>query len=159
MELKKLAQSFYDDNPIVDQALDFDRELGKWNSNKTRGHGIVKVTANGLTFAIPTRSYIKHSASYILEVNRDDESIKGMGLDYTKALLITNESHITDNVFVLRNKKAAKKLIGKEDYVTRQFQKYVDKYISAVRRQDSNILMSYIYRFTTLVNYHKELGL
>lgn len=70
MELKKLDQSFYVDNPKVEQDLDFDSQLGTWNSSKTRGHGIVKITINGLTFAIPVRSYIKHNASYILEVNR-----------------------------------------------------------------------------------------
>ncbi|ELF5344440.1 hypothetical protein RNH90_002986 [Vibrio metschnikovii] len=158
-ETKKLDQSFYVDNPKVEQALDFDSQLGTWNSSKTRGHGIVKITINGLTFAIPVRSYIKHNASYILEVNRQDRTIKGMGLDYSKALLIRDDSHVTDDVFVLRNKKSGKKLIGKEEHITSQFQKYVEKYIDAVKRNDANILNSFEYRFTTLVNYHTELGL
>ncbi|EGR4346554.1 TPA: hypothetical protein I6799_003647 [Vibrio cholerae] len=146
MELKKLDQSFYVDNPKVEQDLpkveqdlDFDSQLGTWNSSKTRGHGIVKITINGLTFAIPVRSYIKHNASYILEVNRQDRTIKGMGLDYSKALLIRDDSHVTDDVFVLRNKKSGKKLIGKEEHITSQFQKYVEKYIDAVKRNDANI--------------------
>ncbi|EPO9887565.1 type III toxin-antitoxin system TenpIN family toxin [Vibrio cholerae] len=146
MELKKLDQSFYVDNPKVEQDLpkveqdlDFDSQLGTWSSSKTRGHGIVKITINGLTFAIPVRSYIKHNASYILEVNRQDRTIKGMGLDYSKALLIRDDSHVTDDVFVLRNKKSGKKLIGKEEHITSQFQKYVEKYIDAVKRNDANI--------------------
>ncbi|MEH0344714.1 hypothetical protein [Vibrio cholerae] len=135
----RLRKRITQQSPKVEQDLDFDSQLGTWNSSKTRGHGIVKITINGLTFAIPVRSYIKHNASYILEVNRQDRTIKGMGLDYSKALLIRDDSHVTDDVFVLRNKKSGKKLIGKEEHITSQFQKYVEKYIDAVKRNDANI--------------------
>ncbi|MEZ2576320.1 type III toxin-antitoxin system TenpIN family toxin [Buttiauxella ferragutiae] len=115
---------------------------------------------NGLVFAIPVRSNIKHDASYILEVNRDrDRQVKGMGLDYSKAMLIRSPEHVSDNVFLLRSKSAGRKLQGKEDHVTKQFTRYVERYILAVQKGDKNILNSQEYRFTTLVNYHKELGL
>lgn len=82
-----------------------------------------------------------------------------MGLDYSKALLIRKESHVSNRVFLLRKKKAGKKLIGKKQHITNQFHRYVEKYINAVKREDSNILNSLEYRFTTLINYHSELGL
>ena len=162
MELKKLDESFYIDNPIVIQALDFSAEANEWMSHdgKVRGHGIVQIAIGDLTFAIPVRSNIKHDASFILEVNRGrDKSIKGMGLDYSKALLIRKSEHVTNNVFVLRSKDAGKKLQGKQEHITKQFTKYVEKYIKAVLKGDTNILKSSDYRVSTLVNYHSELGL
>ncbi|EJV0278804.1 TPA: type III toxin-antitoxin system TenpIN family toxin [Vibrio parahaemolyticus] len=159
MELKKLDPSFYAANPRVVQALDFDDRSGTWNAAKIRGHGIVAINIRGLIFAIPVRSHIKHKASFILEVNRTDRSIKGMGLDYSKALLIRDPLHVTSDNFVLRDKAAGKKLVGKVSHITNQFQKYVDKYIKAVTNEDKNILQSYEYRFTTLINYHADLGL
>ncbi|WP_417212823.1 type III toxin-antitoxin system TenpIN family toxin [Acinetobacter venetianus] len=159
MELKKLDESFYNDNPKIIQALDFDQKTQQWSENKVRGHGIVSITIDGLTFAIPVRSYIKHKASFILEVNTGDRSVKGMGLDYSKAMLIRDDKHVTQDVFVLKSKDAGKKLLGKEDHITKQFDKYVNRYIKAVQKDDQRVLNSNEYRFTTLVNYHTELGL
>lgn len=159
MELKKLDISFYIDNPKLKQALDFDMRAETWAANKVRGHGVVQITINHLTFAIPVRSHIKHKASFILEVNRKDSGIKGMGLDYSKALLITKLAHISSQVFLLKNKSAGKKLINKEAHVTAQFTKYVEKYIAAIKKADPHILNSAEYRYTTLINYHSQLGL
>lgn len=159
MELRKLDSSFYADNARVEQALDFHSESGTWDTGKVRGHGVVQISVHGLTFAIPVRSHIRHSASFILEVNRSDRRIKGMGLDYTKALLITNPSHISNDVFVLTTKNAGRKLIGKEQHITNHFQRYVERYIQAVQRADRNILGNTEYRYTTLINYHAELGI
>lgn len=161
MKLKKLANSFYTDNPIVRQALDFNEVTQSWISgDKVRGHGVVQIQINALVFAIPVRSTIKHNASYILEVNRGpDRTIKGMGLDYQKAMLIRDAAHVSDKVFVLKSKDAGKKLQGKEEHVTKQFGRYVERYIVAVRNGDSRLLTYNEYRFTTLINYHEELGL
>lgn len=158
MELKKLDGSFYQDNPAIIQALDFDAETQTWAEGKTRGHGIVQISINDLTFAIPVRSNIRHDASLILQVDRRYH-IKGMGLDYSKAMLIRDSKHVTEAPFVLKSKKAGKKLVGKEEHITKQFQKYVEKYIAAVKSGDSNILESWEYIYTTLINYHEELGI
>lgn len=160
MDLKKLDGSFYTDNPVLIQALDFDMETNAWfDRSKIRGHGIVQIEVNGLIFAIPVRSKIKHKESFILEVDRNDRHSKGMGLDYSKALLIRDASHVSNENFVLRSKHAGKKLIGKEEHIKKQFTQYVEKYIDAFRKKDMSILNSMEYRHTTLVNYHGELGL
>nr|WP_102277772.1 hypothetical protein [Vibrio cyclitrophicus]PMH47323.1 hypothetical protein BCU67_20980 [Vibrio cyclitrophicus] len=159
MELKKLDGSFYQDNPAIIQALDFDAETQTWAEGKTRGHGIVQISINDLTFAIPVRSNIRHDASLILQVDRRNHHVKGMGLDYSKAMLIRDGKHVTEDSFVLRSKQAGKKLVGKEEHITKQFQKYVDKYIAAVKSGDGNILKSWEYIYTTLINYHEELGI
>ncbi|MBP7927969.1 hypothetical protein KAZ57_02375 [Patescibacteria group bacterium] len=159
MELKKLDQSFYTDHPRIEQALDFDMQSGTWTGNKVRGHGIVTIDVNGLLFAIPARTNIKHNAAFILQINRSDRQVKGMGLDYSKSLLISDLKYVTSDVFVLSDKAAGKKLIGKEQHITNQFTKYVEKYISAIRKNDLFVLNSFDYRHTTLINYHKELGI
>ncbi len=159
MELKKLSPSFYTDTPTLIQALDFDMQLGQWMAGKIRGHGIVAISINDLTFAIPVHSNIRHGAAFILEVNKQDKRSKGMGLDFAKAMLIKNASHVSAEVFVLRTKAAGKKLIGKQEHVTKQFTDYVEKYIKAYNAEDKHILNSMEYRHTTLVNYHSELGL
>jgi protein AbiQ len=160
LKLKKLDSSFYTDNPHIPQALDYDMKAGTWSDNKIRGHGIVQVHVNGLIFAIPVRSNISHSAAKILERNKDHAAkSKGMGLDYSKALLIRNAAHITADVFVLRSKEAGRKLVGIDDHVTKQFSSYVERYIAACKKNDRNILNSAEYRYTTLINYHTELEL
>jgi len=159
MQLKKLNTSFYRGNPIVKNALDYYALDSKWDTTKERGHGVVKITINDLTFAIPVRSHATHNASLILEVNRKVKHIKGMGLDYSKALLIKDESYISDEVFVLRTKEAGKKLVDKEAHITKMFTGYVEKYINAVKKKDQNILRSAEYIETTLINYHEELGI
>ena len=159
MQLKKLNTSFYRGNPIVKNALDYYALDSKWDTTKERGHGVVKITINDLTFAIPVRSHVTHNASLILEVNRKVKHIKGMGLDYSKALLIKDESYISDEVFVLRTKEAGKKLVDKEAHITKMFTGYVEKYVNAVKKKDQNILRSAEYIETTLINYHEELGI
>lgn len=158
MELRKLDHSFYIDNLNVKHALDFDMESEAWTGAKVRGHGVVQITTNGLTFAIPVRSYIKHNASLILEVSKNRE-VKGMGLDYSKSLLIKDPKHISNNIFLLKSKTAGKNLVGKESHVTKQFTKYVENYVSAVKKNDKFILNSFSYKYSTLINYHKELGI
>lgn len=159
MELKKLDNSFYDDNSRIEQALDFDMKSGTWFKGKVRGHGVVQISYNELTFAIPVRSFIKHNASFILEVDRKNRDVKGMGLDYSKALLITKAHHVSASVFVLRSKSAGRKLVDKQQHVTDRFTKYVQKYVAAIKRNDRHVLNSFEYRFTTLINYHDELGI
>jgi len=159
VELKKLDTSFYTDNTYIAQALDFDMESQCWIPGKIRGHGVVAISVNELVFAIPVRSRIRHRASFILQVDRINPNIKGMGLDYSKALLIRKASHVSSDVFALKSKAAGKKLVGKFGHISKQFTHYVGKYILAVQSEDKRILNCAEYRFTTLVNYHEELDL
>ncbi len=155
MQLKKLTQNFYEDNLHLKEALD--NHNGQWQENKIRGYGVVIITINQLTFAIPLRSNIKHNASYIT-VRSNKQAIKGKGLDYSKALLITDKKYISQQVFKIPNSEHVR-LQDKSTHITARFEKYVSRYIHAVKVEDNNILSSMEYRFTTLINYHTELGL
>jgi protein AbiQ len=154
MELKKLTQSFYDNNSHLQQALD--NENGAWIEGKTRGYGIVVVSIKNFNFAIPLRSNIKHSAAYLTHRSSRPE-IKGGGLDYSKALLINDPSWISDQSFKI-DKAQLSKLRNKEFHITQKFLKYVEKYFHAVIRNDHRVLSSDEYRFSTLVNYHEYFG-
>jgi protein AbiQ len=52
-----------------------------------------------------------------------------------------------------------KSLKNKEIFITQKFEKYVEHYIKAVYASAQHILQNDEYRFSTLVNYHAELGL
>ena len=155
MKLKKLDNSFYSDHTHLNEVLD--NHNGNWDKRKVRGYGVVIIPINNLSFAIPLRSNIKHKSSYIT-VKSNQAGIVGKGLDFTKALLITNEKYVSNLPFKI-SPEEHKKLENKEHFITSKFAKYVAKYIKAVKKSDKNILQSPNDRYTTLCNYHRELGL
>lgn len=114
MNLKKLNKSFYDDNSHLQEALD--NFNGSWAQGKVRGYGVVVINFNGLTFAIPLRSNIRHSAAYIT-VRSHSTGVKGKGLDFSKALLITQTSYISHLPFKISSDEH-KKLQDKEIHIT-----------------------------------------
>lgn len=157
MKLIKLDPSFYADHTHLVQALD--NHDGVWDAGKIRGYGIVIITINSLKFGIPLRTNIKHSAAYITVRNNQANAISiGKGLDFSKALLITNSSYISSEIYKIPNAEHLK-LKEKQHYITKLFDKYVNKYIAAAKAQDANILNSNEYRHSTLQNYHVELGI
>ena len=155
MQLKKLDNSFYSDNTHLNEALD--NHDGNWAKGKVRGYGIVIISINERSFAIPLRSNIRHKSSYIT-VKSNQNGIEGKGLDFTKALLISDEKYVSNLPFKISSGEH-KKLANKEHFITSKFEKFVAKYIDAIQKSDKNILNSSSYRFTTLCNYHSELGL
>lgn len=155
VQLKKLDNSFYTDHCHLVEALD--NHNGSWEQGKVRGYGIVVIEINDLRFAIPLRTNIRHSACYIT-VTSSNPGVKGKGLDFSKALLITDDKYISNQVFKIDSSEH-KRLLDKEHFIRQKFSKYVSKYVDAYKKADNNILSSFEYRFTTLCNYHAELGI
>lgn len=153
MKLKKLDQQFYIDHAHLVEALD--NANGNWTKGKTRGYGIVVITINTLTFAIPLRSNIRHKAAYIT-VKSNAPGVYGKGLDFSKALLITNNKYISNAQFNI-DAFEHKTLAGKEHFIAKKFEKYVENYVSAIQHNRAGVLKRAEYRFTTLQNYHTEL--
>jgi len=155
MKLLKLDPSFYAENTHLVEALDnFD---GKWEEGKVRGYAVVIINLNDLTFAIPLRTNIKHKASYIT-VKSKFKGIRGKGLDFSKAVLISKDEHISNNLFKI-SPNEHKTLQNKDHFITDRFGKYVASYVKAIKSCDKNILTSPEYRFSTLKNYHKDFNL
>ena len=147
MKLKKLNDNFFSQNNHLVEVLDKDHQ-GNWNGEKTRGYGVVVVSvAGGLTFGIPLRSRIKHNACF--------RTVNDAGLDYSKAVLINDPAYLA-GPFIIPSDQYVK-IADRETFITDRFEKYVNRYILGVQRDDQNILRGY--RYTTLQNYHAELGL
>lgn len=153
MKLRKLDYSFYDENTHLEQTLDGD------GRNKTRGYGIVVIELmDGMTWGIPLHSNLKNDACFVTHTEEVEGEERQVGLNYSKALLLTKPSYISGAKFVIPDEQ--KDCIARsERTISREFEKYVRKYIRAVRTSNARILNSREYRFTTLSNYKMELGL
>lgn len=146
MKIQKLAPKFFEENKGLVEVLD--KARGEWTGGKERGYGIVMVSLNNLTFGIPLRSHINHSFCY-----RTGEM---KGLDYTKAVLIKDETYISDKPFKIPSEEYVK-IADREIHISRQFEKYVLRYVKGHESHDQNIIGKY--RYSTLQNYHQELGI
>lgn len=117
--------------------------------DKDRPHAIVLIEINGLRFAIPLRTHLTHKQGF--------KTIGSAGLDYSKALLIFDDKDISRDI-KLKSADEFKRINEHEDKIVADFTKYVARYIAARQKGDKNVI-GMTYRFTTLVNYHKQLGL
>ena len=153
MLVKKLDTSFYVANTHLINALDLVN--GQWLAGKARGYGIIILSINNHTFAVPLRSSIKHQASFPT-VGKHGATHKGM--DFSKALLITQPSYISNDVFKIPPNEYSK-IKGKAHYIQSRFEKYVTRYIKAAVTNDAHVLGTLDFAYTTLVNYHNELGI
>ncbi|NLA14160.1 MAG: hypothetical protein GX867_07915, partial [Tissierellia bacterium] len=78
--------------------------------------------------------------------------------DYSKAIIITEERFVdTSRIFILENKSDYVKINKDEHHIIKTFEKYVSRYKQGIKKNDSRILAKY--RYSTLQNYHAELGL
>lgn len=125
--------------------------------DKNRGYGIVTITINNLTFGIPVRTNLKHYHSIVLDtVIRRGVTFK-RGLDFTKAVIITDSSTQLGTTFHLDDNQLQK--LHKDAYkIKTKFNKYVNRYVDAVKNNTVNTLQGSAYKYSTLVNYHNELG-
>ena len=148
MELRKLSESFYAQNTHLVEVLD--KTNNSWTGGKTRGYGIVVVEVAGLKFGIPLRSNMNHRFGFITV------SSEKKGLDYTKAVLLSKDEYISDAEFAI---PTAEYIAIKDntDDIAKEFNKFVNKYVRAAKNNDANVLN--YYRYSTLKNYHVELGI
>lgn len=145
MKICKLRPVFYYHNKDLLETLDGTGTSGE----KIRGYGIVVIEINnGMRFGIPLRSNLKYKHGF--------KTIDGKGLDYSKAVLIGNAAFIGQPFTIPQDEYL--KIKEKEHFIVSRFQKYVERYINLANKGDKNALHQ-SYRYTTLVNYHAELGI
>lgn len=149
MELKKLKNLFYEENAHLVEVMD-KNAAGEWTGDKTRGYGIVVIETGDLRFGIPLRSGIKHRHAFM--------TVKGgnKGLDYTKAVLLLKDEYISESAFKIPEVEFIL-IKEKSHHIIGEFTKYVERYKKGITNSDENILRAY--QFSTLQNYHNELGL
>lgn len=147
MLILKLEQKFFQQNTHLVEVLDKDSR-GIWDGEKKRGYGIVLISYNSLRFGIPLRTHISHKHCY--------RTIFEKGLDYTKAVLLVQDDYISNLPFMIDDAEYLK-IKSHTHHISSQFEKFVGRYVAAVGKSDHNILREY--KFSTLKNYHAELGL
>ncbi|MBN8740403.1 MAG: hypothetical protein BGP24_22425 [Lysobacterales bacterium 69-70] len=145
MLICKLTPQFFEENSSLKEVLD--REKGVWVGEKTRGYGIVLIDYKSLRFGLPLRTSIKHHYCFQTEDSK--------GLDYSKAVLLQKDGYISDQPFKIPQDEFLK-IANSTHHIGQMFSKYVSNYVRGVLKADQNILRQY--RFSTLQNYHKELG-
>lgn len=152
----KLTEDFYNEHTHLVEVLD--KEKDGTLSNKERGYGVLLVDIEGYKFAIPLRSkmHINHKDNFTTRIYKSGNKKLRHGLDYSKAVIITEDRFVSDKPFMLEEKSDFVKISKLEHKIIKEFEKYVKRYVKAVLKNDKNILMEY--KYSTLCNYHEELG-
>lgn len=147
MNVKKLTEIFYVENSHLVEVLD--KTADATEDGKSRGYGIALVHALGLRFGIPFRSRISHNHCF--------KTTQQKGLDFSKAVLLQKEAYISAEPFKI---PVPEFLMVREKsvFIEKQFGKYVSRYVDAVSWEKQSLLIRE-YRFSTLQNYHEELGI
>ncbi|MFT4926220.1 MAG: hypothetical protein ACI8WB_002318 [Phenylobacterium sp.] len=137
---------------LTDEAYDRIRHLKETMLKKERGYGVLPVKIKGVMFAIPFRSNMNHKHGF------KTVFYKGIwnGLDYSKAIII-DESDLKSEAFKLRRNDEYLKVKKNKDKIQSQFEKYVNDYVSLA--SSGKEIKSNRFGFTTLQNYHVELGI
>lgn len=151
IKIRQLTPDFYN-NHNLKQMLD-------QNNNKGRGYGILLAQIKGYIFAIPFRSYMKLEHQYCFPTIINETDGNKQGLDYTKAVIITDTSYIATRPFFLKDKKEFVLVRKNARTIVKEFEEFVDKYILAVTNNDSEFLTLREVQFSTLQNYHNELSI
>ena len=145
MKISKLRPVFYNNNKNLVETMDGTGTPGQ----KNRGYGIVVIEINnGLRFGLPLRTNLKHKHGF--------KTLDGKGLDYSKAVLISNAAFIGESFKIPTAEYV--KIKDREQFITSRFQKYVERYIRLANKGDTKAIEQ-SYRYTSLVNYHSELGI
>lgn len=123
---------------------------------KNRGYGIVSITIDNLTYAIPLRSNMNHSNGFkTISMKRGGQLIWN-GLDYSKALIV-QQGDIESTAFKLREQKEFDKIQSNKAKIQSEFEKYVSAYIECVKKGTN--ATDKRFKFTTLQYFHTELGI
>lgn len=148
IKIRTLTPQFHQQNPNLKEVL----------HDKTRGYGIVTVTINNLTFGIPVRTNLKHHHSVVLDTIVKQGTTYKRGLDFTKAVIITDSASQLGVTFHL-DPQQLQKLHADGYKIKKKFNKYVNRYVEAVKNNTTNTIQGSAYKYSTLVNYHNELGI
>ncbi|MFK3961925.1 type III toxin-antitoxin system TenpIN family toxin [Pseudalkalibacillus hwajinpoensis] len=149
IQLKQLTSAFYKNHNLI-QMMDK-------NLDKGRGYGVLLAKVKGLQFAIPLRSKMDINHPFCFDAWGDPEYKSG--LDYSKAVVITDSSYISKRPFFTRKKEEWVTIRRNRRTIVRDFEDFVDQYIEAVSNNDQTFLSIKEVKFTTLQNYHNELGI
>lgn len=145
--LKYLSDSFYQQYTVQDYP--------EIEHKKERPYMVFLIKIDENTYAIPFRTNIKHKFCYKFK-NSDRNTKSSTGLDYTKAVVVNDESYIGDDATI--DNKEYIELNNKYFFIIRQFENYLQGYMKYAKG-GANEFETKKYRFSTLQYFHKEIGL
>ena len=147
MEFRRLNAAFYTDFGHNTEIL----------TKADRPYYVLLLELDGLIYAIPLRSHITHPYCFIA----DNSSMQNSGLDYSKAVVITDTILYIDPAPVTIRQNEYNVFKQREYLIKRQFSSYVALYKKEVRRRLKNpsLPVSALCRYASLKYFHKELGL
>lgn len=154
MDYIVLTKKFFDHYP--------NSEFPEFLTKLNRPYILIKVTIGNNEFAIPLRSHIKNSKfTCSLKTREVENSNEHCGLDFTKAVLITDFDYFSYNI-------KGKKIIVKEDdhkvfinsktLIETTMKKYIEKFKNKYPKRNIERNNKFC-RYSTLQYYAKELGL
>lgn len=158
IEFYKLSADFYNENAHLVEILD--KEKSGAMKDKERGYGVLLVEVEGQNFAIPLRStmHINHTDNFTTRIYKHQGKDVRHGLDYSKAIIVTDPRFVdTSSIYILKKKSDYVKISNDEQHIIKTFEKYVARYKKGIVKNDARIIAKY--RYSTLQNYHVELGL
>jgi protein AbiQ len=124
-------------------------------NKESRPYYVLLLEVDALTYAIPLRSHITHPYCHIA-----GNAIKS-GLDYSKAVIITDRTRYVDPAPVTIRQNEFDVLKQRGFLITKQFTSYVSLYKKEIRRRLQNPALpeSGLCRYSSLKYFHKELEL
>ena len=117
MKYTFLTSDFYNDYP--------QSKYPQIEQKNNRPYGHVKLSVNGVLFALPLRSHIDHPHAFF--TNKKNHC----GIDYSKAVVITKTNYIDNVTKVHIRPDEFKKLQGKDYRIQTEFQAYINLYKQA----------------------------
>jgi len=147
MEFHRLSTVFYTRFGHCEEIL----------TKEERPYYILLLELDGLTYAIPLRSHITHSYSFITD-NSDGQN---KGLDYSKSVVISDVANYIDFTPVTIRQHEFNILKQQEYLIKKRFSSYVKSYKKEILRRKKNpaLPVSSLCRFSALKYFHNELGL
>ena len=147
MKFHRLSAAFYTQFCHCEEIL----------TKEDRPYYVLLLELNNIIYAIPLRSHITHPYCYIADKSNGQNS----GIDYSKAIVITDSTKYLDPAPVTIRQHEYNVLKQKEYLIKKQFSSYVKSYKKEIQRRQKNpsIPVSMLCRYSTLKYFHKELGL
>jgi protein AbiQ len=142
--INKLAQKFYDtyneyDYPEIEHKI-------------SRPYIVIIAKIDDYVFALPFRTNIKHYSYKFKNTTRNTNS--SIGIDFTKAVLIKDESYIGSETTI--DKKEYVELMNKYYFILIKFKAYLKGYIKFLGSK-SNECLTNKYKYCTLKYFEKEI--
>ena len=147
MEFHRLSAAFYAQFGHYEEIL----------TKEERPYYVLLLKLDSITYAIPLRSHITHPYCYIA----DNSNGQNKGLDYSKAVVITDSKKYIDPTPVTIRQHEYNVLKQYEFLIKTQFSSYVKSYKKEIRRHKENHLLpvSSLCQYSSLKYFHKELDL